>query len=84
MPYKTSYKYILLSDFLEKKTSVFSKFYVKMYEKPDIYGAIFVYSGRLGGVPILTPGSLALLKREVEASATAFASSFLLVTQGVE
>jgi hypothetical protein len=47
MPHKTSCKYILLSDFMEN--GIFSDFSVNKYGKPPVCGAVFVYSGELGG-----------------------------------
>jgi hypothetical protein len=45
MPHKTSYKYILLSDFTYKEEGVFNNYFVNRYGEIPVYGAIFVYSG---------------------------------------
>ncbi len=48
MPHKTSAKYILFSDIMEK-TAV-SAIFMSIYKKPPVYGSVFVDSGWLESV----------------------------------
>jgi hypothetical protein len=41
MTHKKSYKYILLSVFMEK--GIFSDFYFNRYRKPTVYGPVFYF-----------------------------------------
>jgi hypothetical protein len=74
--------YVLLSEFVYGNRSIYSDFYVKKYKKPPVHGAVYVYSGRPGGVFY---SGLSNSKWEVEAFATAGATpSLLLATWGVK